>query len=223
MNNVLSEIKSIPGIIGGFFFDSIQGVKASNLSPIFKEDNLNKIGKVLYKMYTMSESGLKDISDLFLCYEESTIIIRRIGNTSSLVIICDPSFNQNLLTMSMNMLAEELKEISLKFDQANENKEQISAGVGSRIEKISEEEIINNSPVSDQLQRMQTALFKILGPMAKIIFKEAVRDWSQMQDPSETSIPALLEILIKEINDPEKAKKYLEMVPQNKKGDRENL
>ncbi len=211
MNKVLSEIKSIPGIIGGFFFDSIQGIKTSNLPSVFKEENLNKIGNVLDKMYMMSNQGLKDISDLCLYYEESTIIMRRIGKTSSFITLSDPSLNQNLLTMSMNMLADEFKIIGAKFENANENKEEI-VEVSTPMENLSEEEVINNSPVSGQLQGMQTALLKILGPMATIIFKEAVRDWIKSEAPSETSIPILFEILANEINDPEKEEKYLTLI-----------
>jgi hypothetical protein len=212
MNKVLSEIKSIPGIIGGFFFDTTQGIKTCNLPPVFKEDNLNKIGIVLDKMYKMSDSGLKDISDLFLYYEESTIIMRAIGKTSSLIILSDPSLNQNLLTMSMNMLADELNKIGNKFDDANENKEEIAEDISPIVKNLSEEEVINNSPMAPQLQGMQAALLKILGPMAKIIFKEAVRDWIQSEEPSYASIPVLVEILTDEINDPEKEKKYFELI-----------
>ena len=212
MNKVLSEIESIPGIIGGFFFDSIQGIKASNLPPVFKKENLHKIGNVLDKMYMMSNPGLKDVSDLSLYYEESTIILRRIGKTTSFIVLSDPSLNQNLLIMSMNMMADEFKIINANFENANENKEEIVENVSIVMESLSEEEVINNSPVSVQLQGMQTALLKILGPMATIIFKEAVRDWIQSEEPSGSSIPVLLEILTNEINDPEKEEKYLTLI-----------
>ena len=65
MNEVLSEIKSIPGIVGGFFFDSLQGVQLSDLPPMFKEANLTEIGSLLSKMYAMNQSDPMDISDNF--------------------------------------------------------------------------------------------------------------------------------------------------------------
>ncbi len=215
MNTVLNEIKSIPGIVGGFFFDATQGVQFSDLPPIFKDENLNKIGKVLDKMYGMSQSGLTNISDLFLYYEESTIIIRQIGKTSYLVVISDPQLNQNLLIMTMNMNEDELKAMGKKFDEANEKNIMLSPAVEAvepPVETVSAEDIIKNSPVSDQLQNMETALFKIVGPMAKIIFREAVQEWLQSQDPSESSIPMLLDILSKEINDPEKEQQYADLI-----------
>lgn len=212
MNEVLNEIKSIPGIIGGFFFDAIQGIQASNLPPVFKKDNLNKIGQVLDKMYMMSKSGIDDISDIFLHYEESTIVVRRIGKTSALIVISDPSFNQNLLIMSMNMVAEKLKTISDTFDNANENNGNTHGNFHTALTNLSEKEVIADSPVSERLQGMQEGLIKIMGPMATIIFKEAVRDWIRLKDPSESTLPVLLEILSGEINDPEKEKKYLGII-----------
>lgn len=212
MNKVLSEIKSIPGIIGGFFFDSRHGIQAGNLPTVFKKENLNKIGTVLDKMYMMSNSGLENITDLVLCYDESTISMRRIGKTLSLVIISDPSLNQNLLTMSMNMLAEDFRRIDAGLKEFVENKEENTGTPVNSIRSLSEEDVIYNSPLATQLQGMQTALFEILGPMAQIIFKEAVRDWIQSEEPSETSIPGLLEILAGEIDDPVKEKKYFELI-----------
>lgn len=212
MNTVLNELKSIPGIVGGFFFDAVQGVQFSNLPPVFKDENLKKIGKVLDKMYGMSQSGLTDISDLFLYYEESTLIIRQIGKTSYLVVISDPNLNQNLLIMTMNMNGDALKAMGLEFDGANENNIPLSPASKTPVETVSAEEIINNSPVADQLQGMQTALFKIVGPMAKIIFKETVEEWIQSQNPIESSIPILLDLLLKEINDSEKEQQYVNMI-----------
>ena len=212
MNKVLDEIKSIPGIVGGFLFDTVQGVKYSNLPPIFKDANLHKIGDVLDKMYVMSQSGLTDILDFFLYYEESTIITRQIGKTSYLVVISDPQLNQNLLIMTMNMNEEDLKLMGVKFDNANENNVTLSSAGEAPVETVSAEEVIKNSPAATQLQEMQTALFKIVGPMAKIIFKEVVEEWVQSQEPDEASIPLLLNLLLKEINDPEKEQQYVDMI-----------
>ena len=113
--------------------------------------------------------------------------------------------------MSLNMHGEKLKKVGAKFDKTKENRKTIRLENDPFIEK-SEEEIIKNSPVAPQLQKMQTALFELIGPMAKIIFKDAVRDWIQSHDPSGSSIPILIEILKKEINDPEKEQRYLKMI-----------
>ncbi len=224
MNKVLNEIKSIPGVTGGYFFDSITGVKTSDVPPIFKTGNLAKIASVLDKMYAMSNTGLKNISDICLYYEESTIIMRRLGKTSSLIILCDPSFNQHLLTMSINMLAGDLDRIGIALEKAETqtktNADNFvhglaipdSAEFAESHENVSEDELINNSPISEQLQGMQSALFEIIGPMAELIFKDAVRDWIKSVEPSETSFHVLARLLTNEINDPENENKYLELI-----------
>jgi len=79
---------------------------------------------------------------------------------------------------------------------------------------LSENEIIKNSPISDRLQGMQSALFEVLGPMATIIFKDAVHDWIKSSEPSGFSIPGLLKILRNEINNHEREEKYLKLISQ---------
>ena len=210
MNTVLDEIKTIPGIIGGFVFGVTHGIQMNNLPPVFKETNLNKIGKVLDKIYRSSKVGSPDITELSLYYEESTIIVRPLGKTAYLIIMSEPSLNQNLITMSMNMVADEIIQMGETLDSAAENLD--SNTQTQPVKEISAEEIINNSPLSEQLCGMQTALLKIIGPMAKIIFKDAINAWIGSNNPSESSLPRLVEILLNEINNSEREEKYLKMI-----------
>lgn len=210
MNTVLDEIKTIPGIIGGFVFGVTHGIQMNNLPPVFKETNLNKIGKVLDKIYRSSRVGSPDITELSLYYEESTIIVRPLGKTAYLIIMSEPSLNQNLITMSMNMVADEIIQMGETLDSAAENLD--SNTQTQPVKEISAEEIINNSPLSEQLCGMQTALLKIIGPMAKIIFKDAINAWIGSNNPSESSLPRLVEILLNEINNSEREEKYLKMI-----------
>ena len=210
MNTVLDEIKTIPGIIGGFVFGVTHGIQMNNLPPVFKETNLNKIGKVLDKIYRSSKAGSPDITELSLYYEESTIIVRPLGKTAYLVIMSEPSLNQNLITMSMNMVADEIIQMGETLDSAAENLDSNTQTQSGK--EISAEEIINNSPLSEQLCGMQTSLLKIIGPMAKIIFKDAINAWIGSNNPSESSLPRLVEILLNEINNSEREEKYLKMI-----------
>lgn len=211
MNTVLDEIKTIPGIIGGFVFGVTHGIQMNNLPPVFKEENLNKIGKVLDKIYRSSKAGSPDITELSLYYEESTIIARPLGKTGYLIVMSEPSLNQNLITMSMNMVADEIIQMGEKLDRAAENRDRDTQTPPVK-KAISIEEIINNSPLSEQLGGMQTALLKIVGPMAKIIFKDAINIWIDSNNPSESSLPRLVKILLNEINNREREEKYLNLI-----------
>ncbi len=62
------------------------------------------------------------------------------------------------------------------------------------------------------LQAMQGALAKVIGPMAKIIFLECLEKWLQRNAPSREKLPALTDLVLREIADPEKAVKYQNML-----------
>ena len=74
------------------------------------------------------------------------------------------------------------------------------------------EELMTASPVAPRLQQMQAALYKTVGPLAKIIFRDAVKKWAESGNITSLRLPLLSRILAKEINDPEKEKAYLEIM-----------
>ena len=74
------------------------------------------------------------------------------------------------------------------------------------------DEFIRSGPLAEALQGMQAALFKIVGPMAKVIFRDAVREWLRSQSASELDLSALGEVLIREIRDPDKGLQYEKMI-----------
>jgi len=205
MNKVLEEIKSIPGIIGGYIFNSQKGITAGNLPMIFKEDRLQRIAGMLIKMYSNGRSNFQDILEISIYYDESVLIIREIDASTYLIILCDPSINENLLTMSLNLVIDDLK-------KQEEPQEKISMPDNSQKNEINRERLLNEGPMSKNLKGMQTALAKIVGPMAKIIFIDALNEWGKTEQPSFSSITSLLKILDMEIGDPEKISYYRELI-----------
>jgi len=195
MNKILDEIKSIPSIIGGFIFNSQKGITASNLPMIFKKDRLQKIAEMLIKMYSSSKSNFSDILEISIYYDESILIIRDIDDSTYLIILCDPSINENLLAMSLNLIINGLK----KQEEPQKN-------------EINGETLLNKGPMSKNLKAMQAALTKIAGPMAKIIFIDALEEWGKTEQPCFASIKTLLKILAREIDDPEKINYYQNLI-----------
>lgn len=226
MNQVLNEIKSVPGITGGFFYASDRGVGAVNLPAVFRKTNLAKIGKVIEKMVKMSNTGLSDVTELCLYYEESIIVARPIDQTVFLILLCDPSINQNLLTMTLNMHAKEIRDNAAHFDTHDSTAGQDDMETGHRQPSqrpVPVDDLLKNSPVAGELRGINNALYKIMGPMAKIIFKDALRDWSRLSPLSKESLSALLDLLKTEINDDEKEEKFSNLVSENLKNSEDNM
>jgi len=210
MKQVLEEVKAIPGVVGGFVFNSRKGVAANNLPPVFKEAKLVNIGKMLSKMYLSGKTNFSDITEISLYYEESVVIIREAASDLFLIVISDPSVNLNLLTMSLNLIMDDfntLTELDMEPIQG------AKTGSGAAPKKIvTAEEVLQSTPLGNDLNSMKAALAKVMGPMAKIIFTDALNEWLQSNMPSYAELGRLVAILEREINDSDKSAYYRELI-----------
>ncbi|MBM9511115.1 hypothetical protein, partial [Desulfogranum marinum] len=108
MKGILDDLKDLSGVIGAGVYHSQNGMLATNLPAIFTEQKLTEIGKLLTKLLSAGRMSFPDLTDLSLQYDESAILARELNETSIIFLLCDPDFNQNLITMSLNLLQQEL-------------------------------------------------------------------------------------------------------------------
>jgi len=191
MKQAIDELKAIPGVVGACLFGAQDGLLQSNLPGIFKPDKLAAVGKQLAKLLSAGRMTFDDINDLSLHYDESVVIARELSKGLTIFAICDPSFNHNLLTMSLNLLQEELR------DQPDMFKAQ--GGVASASKVVPEV----RPDIAPLLAELKVALSKVLGPMAAIIFDEIKQDWLQ-QGGAGAQLPDLLAMINREIGDSDK-------------------
>ena len=203
MKQVIEELKAIPGVVGGCIFDSRKGIIANNLPPIFKEAKLSNIGKLLSKMYASGKNNFSDITEISLYYEESVVIVREASANMFLIAICDPSVNLNLLSMSLNLIMDDFSSLS---GISAESPEPLAE------KKFTADEILQSGTMANDLNGMKSALAKVMGPRAKIIFIEALEEWLKRDTPSYASLENLIGILDKEISDADKAAYYRELI-----------
>ena len=202
MIHLIDELKVIPGVIGACIYNSHEGLKVSNLPAIFKPDRLNVIGKQLSKLYSAGTMSFDDLANLVLHYDESVIVARELEKNTLVFAVCDPSFNHNLLTMSLNLLQEEYR--IGKFEAVSPAK----SGVAS--ESIKEHSAQAAGPdqsaqVKGLLTEMKTVLAKVLGPMAGFVFDEALDSWTGQGAADMKRIDDLIALIEAEIGDQNKA------------------
>lgn len=225
MEHVLDEFKSVQGVTGAYIYNAKGLILANNLPAMFKEAKLLIIGKVLAKLYSAGGLTFPDITDVFLSYEESIVIVREIADKSYLIILSEPTLNMNLVTLTMNLTKDDLKvaiqnvppapslqSASSPAPRPAAPAQHIIAEEPPKARKTTAKELMENGPLATPLQGMQAALAKIMGPMAKIIFVESVEKWQAICLPSFNNLPKLMEILALEIMDPEKVGHYKELV-----------
>jgi hypothetical protein len=191
MKQAIDELKAIPGVVGACLFGAQEGLLQCNLPGIFKPDKLTEVGKQLAKLLAAGRMSFDDLNDLSLYYDESVVIARELRKGLVVFAICDPSFNHNLLTMSLNLLQEELRDqsdVPLTVP-ADLSAPPAQTAVASGLEPL--------------MAELKTALSKVLGPMAAIIFDEIRQDWAQ-QGETTARLGDLQKMLNIEIDDPEK-------------------
>ena len=109
MINLIDELKAIPGVVGASIVDANEGVKATNLPAIFKPERLAQVGNHLLELYAAGQLSFKDLTDITLNFEESVVVARVLDRSIVIFVICEPTFNNNLLNMSLNLLQDEFK------------------------------------------------------------------------------------------------------------------
>jgi len=204
MKQAIEELKAIPGVVGACLFGSQEGVLQCNLPGIFKPEKLTAVGQQLSRLLAAGRMSLNDMQDLSLHFDESVVIARELRKGLILFALCDPSFNHNLLTMSLNLLQDELREklgtpavvtpSAATAPPADKPVERAAGGVAV------------SSPSVEYLKwkpQLTDALTKVMGPMAGIIVDEVCADWSQSEAQA-ADLSTLLEMIRAEIDDVQK-------------------
>lgn len=218
MQQALNDLKAIPGVVGAAIFHAQQGVLANNLPSIFKQEKLAGIGKLLNKIFSAGRLSFTDLGETSICYEEATLITREIADGRYIMVICDPAANMNLLSMSLKMALEELRSPS-----ASQPAAEVTAAAAAPAQQpapvtaqpapaIDPDALLNSGPLSEPLKVMLQELANVIGPMAEILFQDALSEWCETFQVSTTTLPHLIDLVCRDIGDSQKAKQYRDSV-----------
>jgi hypothetical protein len=199
MQQMIDDLKSIPGVIGAFGYRAKQGIFCNNLPSLFKQERLFEVAKSLAKIAAAGRLGFPDMNEVLINFEESVILCRPLGASDFLITVCDPSINMNLLALSLNLALED-------FDPT------AAEAPAAIVPRIDPAQLRESGPLVEPLQAMVQMLAKVMGPMAGIVFNEALESWANEQPPTPARLPALQESLCREIGDPEKAERFRKLV-----------
>jgi len=212
MNQFIGDLKSIPGMIGAAIYRPGQGVLCSNLPALFKSERLAEMARLFAKVHAAGRLNFPDLAEILISYDEAVVVGRRIAGNDLLLAFCDPSINMNLLTMSLNLAFEEYAGNRDEPVDGDATPHPASGAAQDGSESIDPQKLRSAGPLAPPLQVMNQLLSKIMGPMATIVFDDAVSLWCRDQQPATAGLPKLLEILCQEIGDDEKARTYRDLV-----------
>ena len=212
MNQMIDDLKEIPGVIGAYTWHTEAGPQDNNLPALFKAERLNAMAQILTKIHAAGRHNFADLGDTLICFEEASTLCRQLGPDNFLVMVCDASINMNLLTISLNLAVESYF--------ANTGAAQQAGPAGRQAPSPEQLKSMQSSgPLAKPLQIMSSELFSVMGPMASIVFEENLLDWATSDPPSVSRLTDLLESLCTETSDPDKARHYRQLV-RNRLGDK---
>ena len=208
MDSLLQEINMLPGVLGCFVYNEKQQVVGKKMPPIFKDNVIQSIGNLLARTIQMGNMADLRFTDIELKYNESMLVVNPLSGGALLVIICEPTTNKSLVSMTTGMLSKDL-EASLKGlpplkpqppqTQVPPQPQRMQATAAPRQAQAVEAEI--GAELAPVLEQIKDALALAIGPIAAPVMKDSIDIWVQTNEPTIANIPALAEILCKEIND----------------------
>lgn len=222
MPQVLSDVRSVGGVVGCFIFDPKAGVVAADAPALFKPAKLMEVGRALAKTMKAAKMALPDGADVSFYYEEILIVSRDLGKGALLVVLCDPSMNVNLLSMSLNLAMEELQELAQRSSQSAAQEKAASAppsppppppppaqkaAPAPSPKAAPKAHDAGHSPSLDEetMRALEGALAKVVGPMALIIFRDSYEVWRARGD---AHTGGLVSVVCEEIGDEAKADRF---------------
>jgi hypothetical protein len=219
MNEILNDTLTIPGVIGGFFYHRNRGVLAVELPAVFKPDKLEKMARMLLKIFSSGQKNLNGVAEVSICYDESILVARAVDDAIYLILLCETRINLELLGMSLNLSLEDARDKVAQQIQAMHLPVEtpiipvsIPADPPAVIDNRKDLSAINSSPLEEVLQGMQACLAKVIGPIAQIIFQDAMRQWKQHTSTNPNDLPVLMNMLLSEIDEPDHKRKYQQLV-----------
>lgn len=196
MKEIIDDLKDLAGVTGVCLYHGQNGVLTTNLPAIFTSAKLTDMGKLLMKIQSAGRMTFNDLTELSLHYDESVILVRELEDNIMIFLLCDPDFNHNLVTMSLNLAQQELQNLQTPLAQQATQEDKAPAA------ETAAEEI---NPI---LEQIRDQLPKILGPMADFVFEEAVESWQAAGNATLKNLGALVQLLEEEIGNDDQIKRF---------------
>lgn len=221
MEELLQEVKILPNVIGTFVYTEKNDTVFPDLPKLFMGKDLSQIGRSLTKVFKLNAKTNQAANTLEMLYNESLILVKQIDTDSCLVVICEPSVNLPLVTMTTSMLVSDLKAAvanTLKAPPIKKTAPPIKEAAppapkapeakAAPKQKVDIDQLINEGPLSETFKQFQNALARAIGPIGKMVMKEVVEQWSKEGECSAARFKDLTDMLCEEIGNTNLEKEF---------------
>lgn len=199
MQTILSELKMVPGVFGGYFFHRKNGIVHTDLPPMFKETRLMDMGRQLAKIVAAGRLNFPEARDINLYFDESALVSRVIDEQLSLILLCEPGVNTGMLSMSVRLALEE------QLDELKALAGRGTAAVQTTAPQALTPQQALDGPLKQPLEIIQRVLADLMGPMAQLLYEDTLEQWVAGGRVSTEHLPEFIALLAEELPDTAKA------------------
>jgi hypothetical protein len=210
MQELLKEIKNIQSVMGSYVHITGSQEIHSDLPKIFMS-KVREIGEVFDRVLKVNLATNMHATAVEFKFAEAIIFLRPIDQDACLITFCETDVNKKMLNMTTGMLSNDLKEAT---DRARIGEKAAAAPPPpeapaappetqpSPSKSIDVNKIIHAGPLAKVFQSFQDALALAIGPISEMVVKDSVEVWARNGECSQERLPELVEMLVKEIDDP---------------------
>ncbi|MGV1099733.1 hypothetical protein ACUUL3_10050 [Thiovibrio sp. JS02] len=206
MDELLQEIKMLPGVKGVFVYIGKPDLTFSDLPPDFSHETVKQMEASIERIFKMNASCRLSVNSVEMLFDDTMVLAKHLHTDSSLVVLCEPDANFPLINMTSNMLIGELAQ-GVEKVRANPEAAQKSVSAkkpgGKSFAEAQKEE-----PLKSAIPVFQDALARAIGPIAAMIVRETMEKWLQAGDCKKERFPELVTAFCKEIGDPALEKEF---------------
>ena len=166
MDQLLQEITMLPDVLRCFVFNVERQIAGSKMPPIFRENNLQAIGNLLSRTVQMGQMAQMNFKEIEIKFNESLLMINPFANGALLTIICEPTANKSLISMTTRMLADDIAKTLI-------NPMASSATPPQAVQRIVPQQ--KQSPQVQTLQAKEVAIDENLAPLLEQV-KDALKE-----------------------------------------------
>ncbi len=184
-------IASLPEVDGGFLYDTTRGIYSNQTAGTIDDSSLLQVSTKLSKIVSMLAVHFHDTGGIRVTFKDLILYGLMFKENNWLFLLHHPSLSPGMVKMTVQMA------LNIKVE------EEPQPPPAAKIKKESLLEVLMNdeSELKNPLITIQSELANHIGPVAELVFIDAIDEWSEVSPPSLETLPELLDILDKEIDD----------------------
>lgn len=199
MDELLQEIKILPGVLGVFVSVDKPDIIFSYVPDGYDHETLKLMGVSLQRIFKMNASCKLSVNSVEMRFPDSMILVKHLCDGSLLVILCETEANFSLINMTSNML---LGDLVLGVEKVRANPDAARQAVSAKkAGSMDFAQAQNEKPMKSAIPIFQDALARAIGPIAAMLVKEIVGKWLQGGACVQERFPELIDLFCQEIGD----------------------